>query len=228
MGVRLGVETTARKKHARLRSAMSSAEQALEEWESGRRSSERMPQLPPPDPRNRGRRELEEELRPRTYSPRHLREAWDEFREMLRSHLDREQATVRRIVDQLVEGTADRADVTADIWDLVAEHKRLFKQSRRLRRAVLVAEPAREEFTDLLDRFDEHSRFEDLELYPALLDRVGSGSGLPEDSYLGLYKASEDITDTLRQALADERDASDPDRPGLLDRLKALLGVGSR
>lgn len=180
---------------------------------------------PVPPPRGGGRSQLQAPPEARPFNPRALQEAWRPFAEALVAHMQREREIVLPLVLEVVKGGNMRRRDELRIWieQMQAEHAQLRKLAGSVRVETLSTEAGmiRRDVHDVLALFENHTRAEELEIYPA-----AEGGETP---VVTRKRTSDEILRTLRRdrpAEPEPEEEEEEEAGGLFGRLKGLFARG--
>lgn len=146
--------------------------------------------------------------------PRMLQEAWKLFSSQLAPHLDRERDVVFPLLRDLATEAKSRRRMELPMWmdRMEEDHAQLRRLALLVKSEVSTLEvPAvKRSVLVVLELFENHTRAEELELYPAI-----EGTPAPKG------RTSDDMLRSLRRVKRKETEDDEPE--GLLDRLRNLF-----
>lgn len=183
----------------RLLDAVEAAEQALLEFEDGRRKVKSTPapapkrtygtQAAPPPKKTKVQRVV---------TPRRVRELWDEIRGPICSHVERERTLVLPGCRHVVSGNeALRGGLKAPLRQMVMEHRQISEGVTALRLEAARTEPVRNEFLAVCRLWDEHVDDEESVVFPEALAEV-TDEVTAFTSRLEMSRDADDISSNLR------------------------------
>lgn len=221
------IERYLKNEHPAVRQAVAEATLVINDLRS------RPARTPAPQPRRGGAPVAAEPVPPSEPGKRGLlahvtvQDAWRSFAEPLEAHLTREErvlAVARRV---LGGDTKHRAPMLAILQQFEGEHADLRRLAGQLRAAAMLHEDARRPVVAVLERYDEATRVQEIEIYPALLAGSELAFQLGQTPVPLHYQRSDDVLRSIRSrapaASADPSPEPEPS-PSLADRLRRLIG----
>ncbi|TNE92613.1 MAG: hemerythrin domain-containing protein [Deltaproteobacteria bacterium] len=157
----------------RLLDALEEADDALLEYEAGKRAPKATAAPPPTRARHGSTAKPAPQRAPRKVSPRRLRELWDGVRGPMVSHVEREQTLVLPGCRHICTGNdALRGGLKAPVRQMVAEHRQISEGVLAVRLEAALIEPVRREFLTVCRLWDEHVQEEEGLVFPEALSEL--------------------------------------------------------
>lgn len=210
--------------HPAVRAAMSAAEEAV-------RSARTKTVPPPPKRAARPGSAPEPDAAPTQARLLHhvaLQDAWTPFARAVLGHLASEDATLRLAADMLRGNESLRDEVIAASERHAAEHSTIRQLGAAVRVECALVESARKPVIAALTAFDDATRAQEIEIFPALASKSAMALKHGDTPVPAHYRTSDDIGRALRvaraNALAAEPEPELPEeRPGCVGQLLMVL-----
>lgn len=207
----------------RLLDAVEEADDALLEFETGRRVAKSTAAPAPP----RHGKKAEPPRAPRVVSPRPLREAWEAIRGQIVSHVESEQKLVLPTCKHIVGGhDALRGGLRVPLRQMITQHRTISEAVLVVRLEAARVEPVRREFLTVCRMWDEHVQEEESLIFPEALAELTDEIDLISTNY-NLVSDADNIGARLRlaavrnTALAEAKEEAEPE--SMMGRFRRFL-----
>jgi hypothetical protein len=209
--------------HLALRHAIAEAHPAIEALRPVRASTTPPPMARRFHPLQNAPTPEAAQTQPKLLPHRAVQESWAALAVPLEAHLGREDrvlAVARRVLGGDIK---HRAAMVSVLVQFDAEHAEIRRLAGHLRASAMLLEEARRPVMDVLDRYDDATRVQEIEIYPALLAGSDLAFQLGQTPVPAHYQRSDDVLRSIRASKVDP-DARPEPSPTLVQKLMRLIG----
>ncbi len=224
------IERYLKNEHAAVRLAVAEATGVIDDLRSTRTTTTPAPQARRGGPLIAPMEQVPEPSRRRLEPHLTVQDAWKSFIEPLEAHLTREDRVLAVAQRVLGGDTKHRAAMLSVLHQFEGEHGELRRLAGHVRAAAMLHERARKPVVTALERYDEATRVQEIEIYPALLAGSELAFQLGQTPVPVHYQRSDNVLRSIRarsplaSSASAEPEAAAPADSGLIDRLRRLIG----